>query len=184
MFHHVVPATSTVESVIADLGFPYSDNRIAKSLTRSDIEVILTELRSKYQQINPNLLGSIGPLVGFSGHAIKTDLSTTQSGAQIPYCAEAWAVCSKATTKGSGAACFRLVLNRSQTTVAIAGRTDPVCGVHIGGCGIERWVHGPKTGVYDILLSVIAPYIPLATDGKEPDLTMFSAGIQEVVRKA
>jgi hypothetical protein len=30
MFHHVVPATSTVESVIADLGFPYSDSRIAK----------------------------------------------------------------------------------------------------------------------------------------------------------
>jgi hypothetical protein len=153
-------------------------------LARSDIEVILTELRSAHQQINPNQLGSIGPLVGYSGHTIKTGLSTTQSGAQIPYYAEAWAVCSKATTKGSGAAYFTLVLNKSQTTVAIAGDTDPVVGVHIRGCGIERWVHGPKTGLYDILLSVIAPYIPLATDGKEPDLTMFSAGIEEVIRKA
>jgi hypothetical protein len=185
IFQSVVPATCTVESVIGDLGLEYPDSRIARSLSRTDIAAILTELGSKYKQINPLALGAIGrSLAGYSGYAVATGITTIQSGAQIPYSVEAWAKCKKSQTKGSGEATFRLVLNRSQTTVPIAGYTDPVCGIHISGCGIERWVRGPKTGLYDILLSVIAPYIQLATDGKEPDLTMFSSGIEEVIRKA
>jgi hypothetical protein len=183
MFAHVVPDSSTVESVISDLGFPYSDDRVAKSLARSDIEAILAELRSKHSQINPNQLGSIGVLSTYSGYSLKTGVTSIQSGAQIPYSIEAWARCRKSDTKGSGEAYYTLILNRSQTTVTINGVSNPD-GIGISGCGITRWVRGPKTGVYKILLSVIAPYIPLATDGKEPDLTMFSAGIEEVIRKA
>jgi hypothetical protein len=55
-----VPATSTVESVISDLGLTYVDDRVARSLARSDIDAVLTELRSNYRQINPNQLGCIG----------------------------------------------------------------------------------------------------------------------------
>jgi hypothetical protein len=109
MFAHVVPDSSTVESVIGDLGFPYSDTRIAKSLPRADIEAILIELRSKHRQINPDQLGFIGVLSTYSGYSIKTGLTTIQSGAQIPYSVEAWANCTKSDTKGSGEAHFTLV---------------------------------------------------------------------------
>jgi hypothetical protein len=183
MFAHVVPDSSTVESVISDLGFPYSDERVARSLARADIEAILTDLRSKHSQINPAQLGFIEALSTYSGYSIKTGLTNLQSGAQIPYSVEAWANCTKSDTKGSGEAHFTLVLNRSQTTVTISGDSNPY-GIWLKGCGITRWVRGPKTGIYKILLSVIAPYIQLATDGKEPDLTMFSAAIEEVIRKA
>jgi len=52
------------------------------------------------------------------------------------------------------------------------------------GCGLNRGICGPGTGDYQVVLSVIAPYIQLATDGKEPSLLPFSEAIAEVLRKA
>jgi hypothetical protein len=117
---------------------------------RSDIDAVLTELRSNYRQINPNQLGCIGNLQGYTGYGIKTDIYHTQSGAEIPYCVEAWACCRKSQTKGSGDATFTLVLNRSRTCVAITGNSNSD-GILIGGCGMYRCVRGPKTGIYQAL---------------------------------
>ena len=52
------------------------------------------------------------------------------------------------------------------------------------GCGLHRWAEGPGTGDYEVVLSVIAPHVQLATDGKEPSLAPFSEAIAEALRKA
>ena len=55
--------------------------------------------------------------------------------------------------------------------------------MRIQGCGLLRTSKG-KTGHYDITLSVISPYIELATDGKEPALAPFGEGLVAVIEKA
>jgi hypothetical protein len=45
-------------------------------------------------------------------------------------------------------------------------------------------VEGPGAGDYEIFLSVIAPNVQLASDGKEPVLRPFSDAIANVIRKA
>ena len=52
------------------------------------------------------------------------------------------------------------------------------------GCGLQRGIPGPRPADYDITISVIAPHIELATDGKEPSLAPFSEAVVTVLRKA
>jgi hypothetical protein len=56
--------------------------------------------------------------------------------------------------------------------------------IFLSGCDLHRKVEGPGTGDYEILLSVIAPYVQLAGDGKEPVLRPFSDAIAYVIRKS
>jgi hypothetical protein len=49
---------------------------------------------------------------------------------------------------------------------------------------LHRWAQGPGTGDYRVVLSVIAPHVQLATDGKEPSPAPFSEAIAEALRKA
>ena len=52
------------------------------------------------------------------------------------------------------------------------------------GCGLRRNIFGMRGGNYDITLSVIAPHIELATDGKEPALGPFSEAIVTAIKKS
>jgi hypothetical protein len=49
---------------------------------------------------------------------------------------------------------------------------------------LRRHIFGMRGGNYDITLSVIAPYIELASDGKEPALGQFSEAIVGAIKKA
>ena len=57
-------------------------------------------------------------------------------------------------------------------------------GLWLQGCGLNRNIAGPRSGDYVVTISIIAPHIDLATDGKEPALAPFSEAIATVVRKA
>jgi hypothetical protein len=180
----VTPATATVSDVIADLGLTCDDRRVARSLKKEDIDIIFKQLRAQHKPVAPAKIGTIGNrLAGFSGYAISTGEVTTQSGAHIPYAVEAWANSKRTERKGHREASVSLVLNKSQTVVNIYARDYYTDAFALSGCGMSRAVRA-KAGIYNIWISIIAPYIPLATDGKEPSLAMFGKGIEEVVRKA
>ena len=51
------------------------------------------------------------------------------------------------------------------------------------GCGLQSETEIGKASQH-ISVNVTAPHIPITTDGKEPDLSHFSAKIREVVKKA
>jgi Topoisomerase 6 subunit A/Spo11, Toprim domain len=76
-----------------------------------------------------------------------------------------------------------LLLNRTPSTARIHAGSKPG-GLEIGGCGLRRYVIGPKTGIYQIAISIIVPHIDLAGDGKEPVLAPFSEAIATVLRKS
>jgi hypothetical protein len=108
---------------------------------------------------------------------------TPERGAEIPFVVECWAHCERAEGRNNGSAEIQLFLNRTPSAATITA-TSGVNGLAMLGCGLRRAIAGPKTGDYQITISVITPHIDLATDGKEPALSPFSEAIATVLRKA
>jgi hypothetical protein len=185
LFHCVTPEDTSVTDVCRDLGLDHHDDRVARSLPRLEIAKLLRELQKKEKPIDPKLLGSIGQnlLPNWPGYSIKTGTYQAQSGAHIPYIVEAWVECTRAETKGQGSAAVKIYINRSCTLAPMTGASYSRL-LRLQGCGIDRQIDGPGTGNYTIVISVISPFVQLATDGKEPELKPFGEAIANVVGKA
>ncbi|MBV8091875.1 MAG: hypothetical protein JO110_01320 [Acetobacteraceae bacterium] len=179
-----MPPETTVARLCRDLGFDIHDNRIARQLRRCDAEALLQRLRENNPPVPPERLGMLGPSASGERHyAIKSSTTGLHDGAKIPYVTEAWAECTRSENRGHGTARLQLLLNRTPSLAAVVvnSRSKELI---LQGCNLYRLVQGPGTGHYNITLSIIAPYIQLANDGKEPCLAPFSEAIAEVLRKA
>ena len=186
LFAQVAPADTTVGAVCRSLGgLEFDDHRPARGLDRDEAEAVLERLRAGAEPVPPERLGFVGKEYrpGCPGYARTTGTTTTQAGARIPYVVEAWAVCSRPAQKGQGQVGVSLLVNRSMTVATIHAHSWPG-KIAVRGCGLHRLAEGPGTGDYEVVLSVIAPHVQLATDGKEPSLAPFSEAIAEALRKA
>lgn len=185
LFTQVDPADTTVGGICRSLGMTRTDSRPARSLDRNETAAVLAALRAESKPVQPEALGFIGRdfCPEWPAYARKTNTVITQAGAHIPYVAEAWVHCERPDQKGQGRLTIRTIINRSMTLAAVHGVSVPGA-LGIIGCGLEREIRGPGTGDYHVYLSVIAPYVQLATDGKEPSLTPFSEAIAHVLNKA
>ncbi|MBV8590470.1 MAG: hypothetical protein JO212_10505, partial [Acetobacteraceae bacterium] len=184
LMQQVMPPETTVARLCRDLGFDIHDNRIARQLRRCDAEALLQRLRENNPPVPPERLGMLGPSASGERHyAIKSSTTGLHDGAKIPYVTEAWAECTRSENRGHGTARLQLLLNRTPSLAAVVvnSRSKELI---LQGCNLYRLVQGPGTGHYNITLSIIAPYIQLANDGKEPCLAPFSEAIAEVLRKA
>jgi hypothetical protein len=185
LFTQVTPADTTVGAICRSLGLDLDDGRPAPTLGRDEAEAVLARLRSAAQPIPAEKLGFIGRNCwpAFPGYGRKSGTAFTQAGAHVPYVVEAWATCQRSQQKGQGAVEITVLLNRSMTVATIHANSWPGA-IALQGCGLKRQVNGPSTGDYDVYLSIIAPHVQLATDGKEPSLSPFSDAIAEVLRVA
>jgi hypothetical protein len=185
LFANASPTKATVGDVCHDLGVKFDDLRIARNITKQDVEDIQEKLRATMKPVAPQEIGFIGREFQpeWPGYAQKADLVMTQGGAQIPYMVEAWAICSRASEKGQGSADIKIIINRSMTLARLYANCFP-SRIYLRGCDLHRKVEVSGTGDYEILLSVIAPYVQLAGDGKEPVLRPFGDAIAYVIRKA
>jgi hypothetical protein len=185
LFTQVTPADTTVGAICRSLGLDLDDGRPAPTLGRDEAEAVLARLRSAAQPIPAEKLGFIGRNCwpAFPGYGRKSSTAFTQAGAHIPYVVEAWATCQRSQQKGQGTVEITVLINRSMTVATIHANSWPGA-IILQGCGLKRQVDGPGTGDYKVFVSIIAPHVQLATDGKEPSLVPFSEAIAEVLRKA
>ena len=185
LFAQVTPPDTTVGTVCRSLGLALDDDRAARTLGRDEADAVLTRLRASVAPAPPEALGFIGKECWptLPGYARKAGINAVQTGARIPCVVEAWAVCTRPAQKGQGEVEVTTLLNRSVTLATIQAVSWPGT-IALKGCGLDRRVRGPGTGDYQVILSVIAPHIQLATDGKEPSLAPFSELIAEALRRA
>ena len=116
----------------------------------------------------------------YAGHAGVAH----HSGAEIPYVCEIWASCERSEKRGNGSVrVHSLLLNRSPSVAELYANSSPDC-LSIRGCGIQRYIRGHKTGDYSVAISIITPYVELASDGKAPALHPFGEGISIALKKA
>jgi hypothetical protein len=110
---------------------------------------------------------------------------TTQVGtigetrAEIPYVLEVWA---KAADKPQIVIC----VNRSPITadVDLFRQKEPKTSYGILSCHLAHYCPVPKLRELGFLVNLQCPYVPITTDGKEPDLNYFCAPLLQALRKA
>jgi hypothetical protein len=158
--------------------------RLAKELSFAQIQEALEALRDRNKRIAPKRIGHIGP-EAFAGTHYAKELGVARlDGAELPYCIEAWARCQRPVRKGNGRFNCDLLVNRSMTATKLHG-ISALNELTIHGCDLNHFTkHPPKTGDYSVTLSIIAPYLPLTTEGKEPALKHLVSPILDAICKA
>ena len=130
--------------------------------------------------VNPKRLGAVGPeLFPSRAYATSSGIASFGTGlrAEIPFIIEIWATESAET---------RLLACVNRTPVSgniYASRNGR--NINVFGCGLRHTVaEAPKDSNFNIRLNITTPYMPITSDGKEPDLLPFLDGIKNAVAKA
>ena len=132
------------------------------------------------EQVTPKRLGAVGPdLFPDRAYATSSGIASFGTGpsAEIPFVVEAWA---------AESANMRLLVcvNRTPVTGNIDAARDKR-EIDLFGCGLHHTVaEAPKDKNFDIRLNITTPYMPITSDGKEPNLEPFLDGICDAVAKA
>ena len=128
-------------------------------------------------EVKPKRLGAVGPDL-FPDRAYATSsgvsvASALDSRAAIPFVVEAWAA------EQHGRWRSLVCVNRTPVTGDIyAARNRRK--INVFGCGLSHTVaEAPKDSNFNIRLNITTPYMPITSDGKEPDLEPFLDGISK-----
>lgn len=151
-------------------------------MSREQSIALLGAARSHSKQVNPRRLGAIGPDVFEGAYAIERGTAETGSHepkADIPFVVEAWADLRELDGKHVD---VDLMVNRTPATGEINAQKHKT-EIAMFGMGIQHYI-AKAPGSYSIIINITAPHIPITTDGKEPDLTVFREAIQEAVGRA
>ena len=145
---------------------------------------LLLEARAMAKPVNPKRLGAVGP-DAFPGHAYAIAYGGAVFGASpleavIPFAVEAWAA--KAEVPDDSAA--SVSVNRTPIAAEFLMQRDKT-ELNLFGCGLRHTVaKTPLGSEVTLWLNLMTPYMPITSDGKEPNLEPFLAGIIEAAGKA
>src|SRR5262249_51766693 len=131
---------------------------------------------------NAERLGSVGP-DAFADYAYARSSGVARFGslalrAEVPFVVETWAKENNRNT------CLFACINRTPVTGDIHAARDKR-DIDAFGCGLAHAIaEAPRGAHFDIVTNIISPYVPITSDGKEPDLEPFLDVIMDVVQKA
>lgn len=149
-------------------------------VSRAQAEKLLQVARDSVKPVSPDRLGGIGPVPGYS---YAKAAGTMQSGssephADIPFVVEARARATALETS------VRVNVNRTPITGEINAARDKR-DIDFYGCGLRHAIAtAAKDKDFSIELNVTTPYMPITSDGKEPNLIPFLDEIIAAVGKA
>jgi hypothetical protein len=155
-----------------------------REVTSEQAATLLQVARDYVKEVKPRRLGAAGPeLFRNYAHALVTGSAVigTEPSAEIPFVVEAWA-------KENATMRLDVCVNRTPVTGDITARRDKR-DINFFGCGLlDKVADAPRKPNFIIWLNVITPYMPITSDGKEPNLEPFldeiSSAVQKAVRKA
>jgi hypothetical protein len=153
---------------------------VCADLDRAQAARLLQVARDNAKPVTPRRLGAIGP-ERFANYSYAVDSGTVRFGAEpqaeIPFVVEAWV---------RSAADMRLGVCINRTSIAgdIYASRDKR-DIDIFGCGLHNTVAtAAKDKDFTIWLNVTTPYMPITSDGKEPNLEPFLFAIANAIAKA
>jgi hypothetical protein len=152
--------------------------RAAGSLSRDEARQLLIDAQQEARPVPPHRLGRIGPDIDPSAGYSRTEGTFTHEGAGIPFVVEAWA--------RPGEDALQVCINRTPITGEIDAyhtSDEDRARLSVFGCGLS---HALKVGRDEISLrvNIVTPYMPITTDGKEPDLSQMVTEIADACAKA
>jgi hypothetical protein len=158
-------------------------NRHARQLTRQEAEVILMAAREESEPVAPSRLGCVGKMSRYPGYYLVDGVFEMRPargnvGAEIPFVVEVWA---RRSDRMSAAVCINRTPVAARVSVERQGDNKNNCAIF--GCNLGYDFRVGK-GNYELLINVICPFMPITTDGKEPDLGPLWEEISEAIEKA
>jgi hypothetical protein len=160
---------------------------ICKKVARDQAAKLLQGARDNARPVKPERLGAVGP-DAYLDAAYAMSSAVVKFGsiaplAEVPFVVEMWA----AKTEGRPTKLLACI-NRTPITGKIDVTRDKR-DIDAFGCGLAHNIaQAPVGSQFSIVLNLITPYMPITSDGKEPNLLPFldvitnTAG--KVVRKA
>lgn len=150
---------------------------LSKDLTRDECEALLLTLREGAPEATARVLGEVGELNGIRsahGYAKKTgdiELSPGRGSvsAKLPVTVEVWA---RRIGEFDSQSCH-VFINRTPITAHIGigrDKTGRKWRTWISGCGLSNYFDFPGKHPVTLFICVTTPYMPITTDGKEPNL--------------
>jgi hypothetical protein len=158
------------------------------ALTQQESDRLLATARREARPVKPERLGAAEFGFDEDGRAldyfVAREYGNVEIGidpaAMIPFAVEVWVRQLRSSNEGNND--FQVFVNRTP----VATETDAYrqkTKLAFFGCGLAIAVTAPK-GSYEILLNVTTPYMPITSDGKEPDLTRFQSAVVAALAKA
>jgi hypothetical protein len=155
---------------------------LCKDVTRPQAEKLLAAARDNAKPVTPERLGAVGA-DAFRGYAYARSCGVARFGAaepqaEIPFVVEAWV------RETGGETELTVCVNRTPITGEIEPARDKR-KIDAFGCGLAHTIaEAPKDAEFDIWINVTTPYMPITSDGKEPNLHPFLGWICVAVEKA
>lgn len=149
----------------------------ARTLSFTETEALLSEMKGAVKQVKPERLGRIGSLDGWSSYVKSSGVFRVGTArgihnGEIPYVIETYA--SLADEPG-----ITVLLNKSPMTGEMTiSHSKGVLMLYGRGIFLSM-----RAKPVRLLINIVTPYIPIVNDGKEPDLSVIAAGIKEGVKK-
>jgi hypothetical protein len=156
--------------------------RTATSLTFEEAESLLRQARLHSKPVKPARLTPLkdqleGSYVREVG-TLKLAAGRGSLAAELPYTVEVW--CSRSCSDDDY---LEMLVNRTPVTgdMNIQRSKDETC-VSIFGCNLgHRFTVGRKP--VDLVINVQIPFVPITSNGKEPDLLRFIGSIDRAIRR-
>ena len=148
---------------------------------------LLEAARLHARPVNAERLGAVGP-DAFSGCAYVQDSGVAKFGsvaplAEVPFVVETWAekVHGKASEFGTR---LTVCVNRTPITGEIHAARDKR-DIDAFGCGLSHTIaQAPTEAQFFLVINITTPYMPITSDGKEPNLELFLPAIVSATGKA
>jgi Topoisomerase 6 subunit A/Spo11, Toprim domain len=160
---------------------------ICKNVTRDQATDLLLSARIQARPVKPERLGAVGPEAyphdSYAMSSGAAEFGSIAPLAQIPFVVEMWAA-KHEHPRTNLLAC----INRTPVTGTIEIARDKR-EIDAFGCGLSHTIALAPVGLqFSIVMNLITPYVPITSDGKEPNLLPFLDVITKtaakVVRKA
>jgi hypothetical protein len=152
---------------------------LCRELSIDQATVLLREMRSGIiNSVSPKRLGSVGPIAEFPNHARAEDevRLTGPRTPLIPVAVEAWA-------RPAQEFSVSAFVNRTPITGSVEIYKSVDKSVVIRGCGCSEYFGGNHKP-FELWFNIDTPYMPIVTDGKEPDFRAFGDLIKKATQKA
>jgi hypothetical protein len=160
---------------------------ICKDITRAQALTLLETARRHAKPVTPERLGTIGaeafPRAVYAMATGSAEFGSVEPKATIPFVVEAWAEKADGERADDDTTLF-VCVNRTPITGEIHAARDKR-DIDAFGCGLEHTIaQAPIGAEFFIALNVLTPYMPITSDGKEPNLKPFITAICTAAEKA
>lgn len=162
---------------------------VADQIQREKIPTLIQALRRVSKEPKPAILGKIDEL-GFNFRATKSGTIRAGQGpeAVLPYVIEVFCKPLREEVDEEAEKDEKdqiiLMVNRTLITGNIRTWRTKSTKLVISGCGLHHSFDVPKDVPLRVIVNITTPYMPITTDGKEPDLKRFVGPLGEAIKSS